>query len=201
METIRLAIVGCGGMGHRHLYALAELQRAGLSRFELVGACDPVTANAESLAEQAEELLGSRPTVVGAMAGLVALDVQAVDITTTPRYHHNLAIEALDHGWHAMVEKPVGLTVRACNLIRTAAAKSDRVVSVAENYRRDPINRTVGKHRARQRRHRRARFMIHNYGRRRQPDDDLGLAPPEGPERRAAGRGRPFCGHHGILHG
>jgi predicted dehydrogenase len=33
------------------------------------------------------------------------------------------------------------LTVRACNLIRQAAASSDRVVSVAENYRRDPINR------------------------------------------------------------
>ena len=26
-----LAIVGCGGIGHRHLYGLAELQRAGLS--------------------------------------------------------------------------------------------------------------------------------------------------------------------------
>ncbi len=141
MEKIRLAIVGCGGMGHRHLYGLAELFQAGLSRFELVGACDPVTANAESLADQAGELLGSRPSVVGSMEGLDAFDVQAVDITTTPRYHHTLAVEALGHGWHAMVEKPLGLTVRACNLIRQAAAQSDRVVSVAENYRRDPINR------------------------------------------------------------
>ncbi len=35
----------------------------------------------------------------------------------------------------------MGLTVRACNAIRTAAATSDRVISVAENYRRDPVNR------------------------------------------------------------
>ncbi len=49
----RLAIVGCGGMGHRHLSGLAELERAGLCQFELVGACDPVRANAESLADQA----------------------------------------------------------------------------------------------------------------------------------------------------
>ena len=32
-EKIPLAIVGCGGMGHRHLYGLAELQNAGLSPF------------------------------------------------------------------------------------------------------------------------------------------------------------------------
>ncbi|MEM7134111.1 MAG: Gfo/Idh/MocA family oxidoreductase [Chloroflexota bacterium] len=141
MEKLRLAIVGCGGMGHRHMYGLSELHNAGLSRFELVGACDPVTDNAESLAVQAEERLGVRPQVVSSMEGLAALDVQAVDITTTPPYHHTLAVEALERGWHVMIEKPVGLTVRACNLIRRAAAQSDKIVSVAENYRRDPINR------------------------------------------------------------
>jgi len=40
-----------------------------------------------------------------------------------------------------MVEKPMGLTVRACNQIRRAADASDAILSVAENYRRDPINR------------------------------------------------------------
>ena len=57
-STIPLAIVGCGGMGHRHLYGLGELTRAGLSPFELVGVCDPDENNAVSLAQQAEELLG-----------------------------------------------------------------------------------------------------------------------------------------------
>ena len=161
MEKIPLAIVGCGGMGHRHLFALGELHRAGLSRFDLVGACDPVVANAESLADEAEKLLGKRPTVVSDMEQLVSLDIQAVDITTTPRYHHTLGVQALQQSWHAMIEKPVGLTVQACNIIRKAAAGSDRIVSVAENYRRDPINRLakalldggiIGQ----------PRFMVHN---------------------------------------
>ncbi len=141
MERIPLAIVGCGGMGHRHLFGLAELHRNGLSPFDLVGACDPVTENAESLAANAEELLGKRPTVVRNLAELEPLGVAAVDITTTPRYHHTLGVEAIERNWHAMIEKPVGLTVRACNRIAKAANASDRVVSVAENYRRDPINR------------------------------------------------------------
>jgi len=147
-------------MGHRHLYGLAELHRSGLSPFELVGACDPVTDSAESLATNAEQLLGKRPTVVKTLAELEPLGVAAVDITTTPRYHHTLGVEAIQRNWHAMIEKPVGLTVRACNLIQKAASASNRVVSVAENYRRDPINRlakelitngTIGE----------PRFMIH----------------------------------------
>ena len=141
MNKMRLAIVGCGGMGHRHLAGLAELHRAGLNHFELVGACDPVLENAESLAQQAEEHFEKRPTVVGNLEELAALGVESVDITTTPSHHHTVAIEALQRGWHAMVEKPMGLTVRACNLMCKAAEQSDGILSVAENYRRDPINR------------------------------------------------------------
>jgi predicted dehydrogenase len=141
MERIPLAIVGCGGMGHRHLYGLTELINAGLSRFELVAACDPWTSNAESLANDAEERLGKRPAVVSTLAELEKLGVAAVDITTTPPYHHSLAVEALERGMHALIEKPVGLTVKGGNRIRAAQEKTGRVVSVAENYRRDPINR------------------------------------------------------------
>ncbi|MFQ6039716.1 MAG: Gfo/Idh/MocA family protein [Candidatus Poribacteria bacterium] len=141
MNKIRLAIVGCGGMGHRHLAGLAELHRSGLSNFELVGACDPVLENAESLAQRAEEYFGKRPIVVGNLEELTALGVKSVDVTTTPRHHHTVVIEALQRGWHAMVEKPMGLTVRACNLMRQASEQSDCILSTAENYRRDPINR------------------------------------------------------------
>ncbi|MEM7536831.1 MAG: Gfo/Idh/MocA family oxidoreductase [Chloroflexota bacterium] len=143
MSKIKLAIVGCGGMGHRHLRGLAELHRNHLSHFDVVAACDPVAANANSLADEAAEHFGTRPAVVANFDELAKVGVDAVDITTTPPYHHTLAVDALAHGWHAMIEKPVGLTVRACNLIRAAAQQSDRVVSVAENYRRDPINRMI----------------------------------------------------------
>ena len=141
-ETIPLAIVGCGGMGHRHLYGLAELTRAGLSPFRLVGACDPDEGNANTLADQAADLLGQRPAVAGSLQALAGVtDVAAIDLTTTPRYHHTVAIEAFERGWHVMSEKPLGLTARACQLMVRAATHHGRVLSTAENYRRDPINR------------------------------------------------------------
>ena len=140
-DRIPLAIVGCGGMGHRHLFGLAELQRAGLSPFDLVAACDPVEANAVSLAGEAERLQGSRPAVVADLDEVASAGAVALDVTTSPRSHHTIACGAFGRGWHAMVEKPMGLTVRACRLITDAAAAAGTVLSVAENYRRDPMNR------------------------------------------------------------
>ena len=128
-------------MGHRHLYGLGELHRQGLSKLELVAACDPNRSNAESLASDAEALFGTRPEIVTDLDQLERVGVDAVDIPTTPRFHHTIAIDALERGWHCMIEKPVGLTVRACNMIATAGQDQSRVVSVAENYRRDPMNR------------------------------------------------------------
>jgi predicted dehydrogenase len=141
-KKIPLAIVGCGGMGHRHMYGLAELQESGLSPFELVGACDPNIDNANSLADQAEERFGKRPQPVASLEELAKLgDVQAVDICTLPAHHHSVAVEAMERGWHVLCEKPVGLTARACKLMREAAARTGCILSVAENYRRDPVNR------------------------------------------------------------
>ena len=141
-ETIRLAIVGCGGMGHRHLYGLKELAASKLCSFELAGVCDPVEANAQSLASLAEEIFGAKPAVVGSLDELQKIsDIRAVDITTDPRHHHTLAAQAMEKDWDVMVEKPMGLTSRACNLIIKAAEKTGRLLAVAENYRRDPINR------------------------------------------------------------
>ena len=73
MDRIPLAIVGCGGMGHRHLFGLAELFQNGLSQFDLVGACDPVMSNADSLADRAEELFGRRPAVVPTLEDLARM--------------------------------------------------------------------------------------------------------------------------------
>ena len=51
---IPLAIVGCGGMGCRHLLGLKELAGSGLCNLELVAVCDLRADNAERLADDAE---------------------------------------------------------------------------------------------------------------------------------------------------
>lgn len=143
MERAPIAIVGCGGMGGRHLLGIRELYDAGLGNVEVVAVCDLRLDNAELLANNAGQLLGRRPQVFQDMAVMVKAmpDLQGVSITTDSGSHHKVATMALDLGLHVMVEKPLALTIRGCNMILAAQARSGKLLSVAEQERRDPMCR------------------------------------------------------------
>jgi predicted dehydrogenase len=144
-EPVRLGIVGCGGMGRRHLAGLTELARTGARDVDLVAACDRNERNANDLADEAQSLLGSRPAVFTDVATMVreAEGLEAAACTTDSGSHHLVASDLLDLGLHTLCEKPLALTIRGCTRIIAAAERSGKMLSVAENFRRDPINRLV----------------------------------------------------------
>ena len=144
-EAVRLAIVGCGGMGRRHLAGLAELARTEHAAVDLVAVCDRNERNAHDLADEARQLLGRRPAVFTNLAIMVGESdgLEAASCTTDSGSHHLVATELLELGLHLLCEKPLALTIRGCNRIVAAARRSGKVLSVAENFRRDPINRLV----------------------------------------------------------
>jgi predicted dehydrogenase len=69
--------------------------------------------------------------------------LEAASCTTDSGSHHRVAANLLDLGLHTLCEKPLALTIRGCNWIIAAAERTGKVLSVAENFRRDPINRLV----------------------------------------------------------
>ncbi len=144
-ERVKLAIVGCGGMGRRHLAGLGELARSEHNNVDLVAVCDLNRRNAEDLADEAQGLLGVRPRVFEDAAQMVreVEGLQAADCTTDTGSHHRAATMLLDLGLHTLCEKPLALTIRGCDRIIAAAERSGKTLSIAENYRRDPINRLV----------------------------------------------------------
>src|SRR5688572_14578280 len=132
-------------MGRRHLAGLAELARCGVHSVDLVAVCDLNERNAQDLADEAHALLGSRPAVFTDLA-IMARDtdgLEAADCTTDTASHHRVASDLLDLGLHTLCEKPLALTIRGCNRVIAAAERNGKILSVAENYRRDPINRLV----------------------------------------------------------
>jgi predicted dehydrogenase len=142
MKNPTIGLVGCGGMGHRHLHAYGALRRVGADGFELAAVCDPRREAAEHAAELVAELLGSRPAVFSSADELVASGaVEAIDLVTEPSIHHLIAVPALAAGIHVLSEKPLGVTVRACREMVDAAASSGAILATAENYRRDGPNR------------------------------------------------------------
>ena len=143
MEPVRLAIIGCGGMGRRRLAGLAELKRVGEPSVGLVAACDLNERNAEDLADEADALLGTRPAVFTDLAAMARQTdgPEAAGCATDSGSHHRVAAGLLALGLHTLCEKPLALTIRGCDRIIAAAERSGKILSVAENYRRDPINR------------------------------------------------------------
>ena len=145
MDKIRIGLVGCGGMGTRHLYGLQELAQTPFNNVELCAVCDIRRENAELAATEAERLLGTYPEVFTDLEEMVQRvpDLTAVDVVTDPSVHHQVVCQALDLGLHVMVEKPMAITVRACHKMIEAAERNNRKLSVAENYRRDASARLV----------------------------------------------------------
>jgi predicted dehydrogenase len=142
MDRISTGLVGCGGMGRRHLRAYAALRGVGLDRFEVVAVCDPRREAAQEAADLAEELLGTRPAIYSDHEKLVGSgQVAALDVVTEPSAHHVIVPPALTAGVHVICEKPLGLTVRACRQMVAAAEASGSLLATAENYRRDGPNR------------------------------------------------------------
>src|SRR5918911_1925671 len=143
VRRTQIALVGCGGMGRRHLTGLAALAQSSFATIELVAVCDVNRQNALDLADDAAAQLGQRPHVFTDLQEMVRTgpELDGASIVTDPATHHPIASACFAAGLHVLCEKPLALTMRGCNAIIAAAHAAGRVLSVAENYRRDPINR------------------------------------------------------------
>ena len=141
---IPICVVGCGGMGHRHMLGYKELKNTGIGNLEVVAVCDINRDMAELVATEAEGLLGKKPMVFDDLEKALAHpDIAAVDVVTDGASHHKVAVAALEAGKHAMVEKPLGVSVRACKAMIRASRENNAVLATAENYRRDPVMRLI----------------------------------------------------------
>ncbi len=98
MKTIRIGLVGTGGMGRVHYANYAAIEGA-----EVVAICDT-----SSNGIQAEKEWGlKRFDTITEMTQAVELDV--VDICTPTFLHHDMVMEALGCGKHVICEKPIAL--------------------------------------------------------------------------------------------
>jgi predicted dehydrogenase len=126
-------------MGRRHIGGMQKLKSANRLDFDLVAVCDLFPASAGAAADLAEELLGRRPDVHTDLADVRGVD--GVILTTSPETHASLGVAAMEMGMHVLVEKPIDLTIPQAQRLVETGRRTGRKLAVAENYRRDPINR------------------------------------------------------------
>src|SRR5437763_715863 len=104
----------------RHASATERALRSGSSGWATSRAvCDLNDENAQYLADEAQELLGTRPRVFNEMERMVREvgDLGAASVTTDAQSHHKVATAALELGLNVQCEKPIAVTMRGADMI------------------------------------------------------------------------------------
>ncbi len=125
-RPLRCGIAGFGFIGPHHLDAIRRIPFA-----EVTGLC---TSNPEGVSEKAAALGIAK--VYRDYHELVrdpAIDV--VDITAPTYLHFPIAMEAIRHRKHVIVDKPLAISVEECATLLQAAQDAGVVHAVTFNYR------------------------------------------------------------------
>ncbi|MDD7971438.1 NAD-dependent epimerase/dehydratase family protein [Roseinatronobacter alkalisoli] len=123
-RELTVGLVGAGYIAQWHANVLAQIPGV-----RLVGVCDPAVTAAQGLAQahgaQAFDSLDAMMATCGC---------DAVHILTPPHLHEPLALQALGHGAHVLVEKPFALSVSSARAMVDAARGADRRIAVNHNF-------------------------------------------------------------------
>ncbi len=129
---LRIAIIGVGWAGTRHVEAIRELGR------NVTVHC-LVDSDAEHLRTKAEEL-GVQRTYQDIGDALADPEVDAVSICLPHSLHCEVALAAARAGKHVLVEKPMALTVEEATRMIEAAEAAEVKLYVAENVAYSPMS-------------------------------------------------------------
>ncbi|MGC9522882.1 MAG: Gfo/Idh/MocA family protein [Anaerolineae bacterium] len=136
-KTVKVALVGCGGISKAHVGGYQALFENGCREFEVTACVDVNGDVAEERAQEIAEFQGSKPAVLTKVEELIEEGVaEAADVCVPHCFHHTVGIPLLAGGLHVMIEKPVGITIRASKQLIAAAQQADRILATGEQVRR-----------------------------------------------------------------
>ena len=169
MASLRIGLIGAGRIVAAHLRGYAALRAVGVDDFRITAVCsrdpararllldadadsrgsaatwrygDPVESQPITVADFQDDVEPAIFTDVQAMLDAGAVD--AVDITTEVGIHHPQTLACLEAGVHALVEKPLAITMRAARLMVEAAHRRGLQLAVCEHARFVPMARLGG---------------------------------------------------------
>ena len=137
VEQVRMGIIGIGGMGSSHAKNIAEGKVPEMR----------LTAVADIRKERREWAAKELPEDVEVFADAKEMmDSGVCDavLVATPHYiHPEMVIYALEHGLHALSEKPAGVYTKQVREMNEAADKSDKVFAIMFNQRTNCVYRKL----------------------------------------------------------
>ena len=138
----KFALIGCGGMGFRHLLGYIEYLKYD-KKLDLAAFVDFNEDSSSFLQQQYFNHSGKKLPLFKTFEDLSNsnLSLDSIDIATTNDTHHIIATKSMNNNLNVMCEKPIALSIKLANELLAIQKKTGKTFSVFENFRRDPINR------------------------------------------------------------
>ncbi len=129
-SVLKIGLLGCGTIAQfAHLPALAKV---GSTR--LTAICD----GAEDLLTTVGKVQGIKNLYTDYAEFLEKADIEAVIIAAPDEFHIPLSMQALDAGKHVLVEKPLGVNARECEVLIEKLRQTRLKLQVGSMKRHDP---------------------------------------------------------------
>lgn len=140
-DKVRLAVIGNGGMGTRHLEALALNEQC-----TVAAVCDVAMSRFHNAMEVVERFSGKKPDGYQDFRHVLdRQDIDAILVATPDHWHPLLTILGCQAGKDVYVEKPVCTTIEEGRAMVNAARRYGRVVQVGTQQRSMEIfQRAIG---------------------------------------------------------
>ena len=137
MNKVRLGIIGIGGMGSNHANSIVK---GDVPNMELTAVADI----RQCRLDWAKENLPSSVRIFNDGRELIdSGSCDAVLIATPHYFHPEFVIYALEHGVHALSEKPAGVYTKQVREMNEVAMKSDKVFAIMLNQRTNCVYRKL----------------------------------------------------------
>lgn len=121
-DTLRVGLIGCGGLGSGHARNVEQISNA-----SLVAVCDFFRESADRLAG---ELDGNPKVYSDHLQMLAEQDLDAVLIVTPNDTHSRISVDASVAGAHVFCEKPMALNVEDCDRMIDATEQAGKYLMI-----------------------------------------------------------------------
>ena len=133
MKTVRVGVIGVGGMGSTHARMIAAGQVPGMT---LAAVCDIDESKLQGYGPDVKTFTDSKKLIRSG-------DVDAV-IVATPHYGHTtIGIDAMEQGLHLLTEKPISVHKADAERLIAARKNKKQVFAAMFNMRTDPYHITL----------------------------------------------------------
>ncbi|MBN9075622.1 MAG: hypothetical protein BGN87_16090 [Rhizobiales bacterium 65-79] len=123
---MRFGLIGYGLWGKHHAEAIAKAPGAELAA---------IACYSEATAAAARRRFPDIPVHVGYGALLADSSIEAIDIVVPNHMHEEVGVAALKAGKNVLLEKPMGVSVEACDRLLEAAEASGKVLTIGHEFR------------------------------------------------------------------